>query len=184
MTTTDLPGDESPGAEMSRPVALARIGATGAEHLVEATAAECAAIAARLLIPAVAALSCRFRLSPVRGGTVAAEGSLSARVTRECVATLELFEVELHEAFRVRFVPQENVSDDEDDVLDLDADDELPYRGSQIDLGEATVEQLALALDPYPRMPGVALAGDETAPGADASVESPFAALARRARQP
>jgi hypothetical protein len=48
------------------------------------------------------------------------------------------------------------------------------------------VEQLALALDPYPRMPGAAVpelepqGGDDAAP---AQLPSPFAALARR-RQP
>ena len=55
----------------------------------------------------------------------------------------------------------------------------MPYAGGAADLGEATVEQLALALDPFPRKPGAALPADVTE-----EVSGPFAALlARRAQQ-
>ena len=53
---------ESPAPELARPVSLAQIGTLGMLREVTATADECAAIAARLLIPAVGALSCRFQL--------------------------------------------------------------------------------------------------------------------------
>jgi hypothetical protein len=43
-----------------------------------------------------------------------------------------------------------------------------------IDLGEATTEQLALALDPFPRKPGA-----EIPPEAKEAPEGPFAALGR-----
>ena len=33
----------------------------------------------------------------------------------------------------------------------------MPYGGDSIDLGAALAEQLALALDPYPRKPGAKL---------------------------
>jgi hypothetical protein len=44
-----------------------------------------------------------------------------------------------------------------------------------LDLGEAVAEQLALALDPYPRVPGAELPEIESDPQ-----ERPFAALRRR----
>ena len=170
-------------AELHHPVAIGQIGAGGLEREVVATTAECAAIAARLLVPAVGALSCRFRLTPAGNGVVSAEGVLSARVTQECVVTTDPFEAEVQEAFRVRFVPEAQfVEPEEEDLLDLEADDEIPYPGHHIDLGEAAVEQLALALDPYPRKPGATL--DEAALPSDPeeAPASPFAALARRAR--
>ncbi len=40
---------------------------------------------------------------------------------------------------------------------DPDEPDQLVYDGVAVDLGEATVEQLALALDPYPRKPDAVL---------------------------
>lgn len=159
--------------ELHRPFAADRA-AAGAEQSIEATPAECAALAQRLQIPAVRSLSCRFTLSGIGRGIVLAEGELRARVTRVCVVTLDEFDMRHHERFRVRFVPAGRESDDEDP----DSDDEIPIDGASIDLGEAAVEQLALSLDPYPRKPDAALP-----PMEDEAVISPFAAL-QRLRKP
>ncbi len=180
------PSVPGPEPELCRPVALAQVGMAGTAREVVATPGECAAIAARLRIPAVASLSCRYRLTAVGAGVVVAEGALAAHVMQECIVTAEPFGTDLRETFRIRFVPEEQFDDSEDAPIDLDADDELPYRGAHLDLGEATVEQLALALDPYPRMPGAPMPIDDAAPGAKADdpsegrQPSPFAALARR----
>jgi uncharacterized metal-binding protein YceD (DUF177 family) len=159
--------------ELHRPLAAERVGEQPYLIEVVADAAECAALAVRMQVPAVLSLSCRFKLTAGQGGSIAAEGALRARVTQLCVVSLEPFDSEVAEDFRVRFVPAGRESDDEDP----EAEDELPYEGATIDLGEAAAEQLALALDPYPRAPGAALPG-EAEPGSD----SPFAALARLRR--
>jgi uncharacterized metal-binding protein YceD (DUF177 family) len=154
--------------ELSRPVVIDRIPAAGLEQRVEANAAECAAIAARLRLPGVAALACTFHLVPV-AGMVRAEGRLEAEVTRTCVVSLEDFQQRVAEEFAVRFVPAGTESDE-----DPDSEDEIPTESGLIDLGEATIEQLALALDPYPRMPGATLPEPEAEEEAN-----PFAALSR-----
>ena len=137
---------------------------------VAAETKECAAVAERLGVPAVAELDCRFRLArvPAEAGRIVAQGRLRARLTRECVVSLDEFQERIDEEFRVRFVPEGTESDDDDP----ETDDEIPYAGSTIDLGEAAVEQLALAMSPYPRKPGAEL-GDDAGPQA----ASPFAAL-------
>ena len=157
--------------ELSRKLALEQIGPAGLEIELRATAAECQALAARMAIPAVLELACRFRLTAFPGRLVLAQGELRARVVRHCVVTLDAFETLTEERFRLRFVPAGSESDDDDP----DSDDEIAYQGGSIDLGEAAAEQLALALDPYPRKPGAALPDD-----AGAVTDSPFAALARR----
>ena len=157
--------------ELHRPLAVDRVGPGGASERVDATPAECAALAVRMRIPAVHALSCTFRLRPLPGATLEAEGSLDAAVTQACVVTLDEFQSEVSEPFVVRFVPEGRESDDPDP----EAPDEIPYAGAVIDLGEAAAEQLALALDPYPRKPGAEL--PETPPDPDAH---PFAKLAAR----
>jgi len=156
-------------SEFSRPVTLEAISAAGQDVTVEASAAECAALAARLRLPGVRALSCRFRLRPGPAGTIEADGRLSAEVTQICVISLDEFPAEVREDFALRFVPagSETDSDDPESV------DEIPYGGQTIDLGEAAAEQLALALDPYPRKPGAELP-EEASPAA----ENPFARLA------
>ena len=162
-------------SELRRPMPLDRLGQGWTEVVVEAEGAECEALAARLGIPAVLALRCAFRLKAGRRGVVAAQGALQARLVRECVVTLEPFEVAVAEEFRVQFVPSERLAaEPEDAAVDPDSDDEVGYEGQVLDLGEAATEQLALGLDPYPRRPGVALA-EEAEPEADGA----FAKLAR-----
>lgn len=121
------------------------------EVRVEATGAECAALARRFGLPSIARLACRFRLAPAAGGAVRAEGELAAVVSQVCVVTGEVFEAPVRERFTVRFVP----AGSENPEPDLEDDDEIPCGGGTMDLGEAAAEQLALALDPYPRAPGV-----------------------------
>ncbi len=144
------------------------------EAVIEVVADELerAAVAVRLGVAGIAELACRFSLSMVPGefGRVMGEGRLRARMTRECVVSLDDFEEHITEAFRVVFVPEGTEAHDDDP----EADDEVPYAGSTIDLGEATVEQVALMMAPYPRKPGVELAEE-----AGEQQSSPFAALSR-----
>ena len=161
------PGQHRP--EMHRPAALDRIGPHGTEVLVEANPAELPAIAARLGIPAVHALRCAFKLRRIGGSVIEAQGDLVAGITQLCVVSLDEFDSTVEEAFTVHFVPEGT----EDDDPEPDAIDQVPFQGSAIDLGEAAVEQLALALDPYPRKPGAELPGDAGEPGLGA-----FASLA------
>ncbi|MBV8915510.1 MAG: DUF177 domain-containing protein [Acetobacteraceae bacterium] len=158
--------------ELSRPVALDRIGGAGAEFVVEAQPGELADLAKRMMIPAVNRLRCRFRLRREAGAVVEADGRLEAEVVQVCVLTLDEFPQEVSEDFGLQFVPAGTESDEPDP----DSPDEIPYEGGVIDLGEAAAEQLALALDPYPKKPGAA----EPDPGAEPGIEDagPFAGLA------
>ncbi|HEY0185481.1 MAG TPA: DUF177 domain-containing protein [Rhodopila sp.] len=156
--------------EFSRPVLLDRIGPRGLDLTVEANPTECAALAIRMNLPAVLAVSCVFHLIRESRDIVLARGVLRARVTQTCVVSLEDFDAPVEETFQVRFVPSGEESDD----IDPETDDEIPFEGNMIDLGEAAAEQLGLALDPYPRMEGVEMPVAEEAPE-----PHPFAALRR-----
>lgn len=156
--------------EFSRPLPVERIGPGGLEQAVEATAAECRALAVRLGVPAVLALAATLRLSREAGGRIAATARLTGRLVRDCVVTLEPFEADIAEDFAVNFVPEALLRE----AIDLEGVDEIPYAGGTIDLGEAVAEQVALTLDPYPRKPGAA-----PEPVGPAS-ESPFAVLWQR----
>ncbi len=164
--------------ELSRPVPLDRIRAERLALKIDSTVDERSAVAGRLQEPMVRELRCDFVLyrqeGTKRAGEITAEGRLRASVQRECVVSLELFVEEIDESFIVRFVPEGSETEEDDP----ESPDEIPYADAVIDLGEAAVEQLALALDPYPRKPGAALPVellDEPT--------GPFAALARLARK-
>ena len=159
--------------ELVRPIPLSKIGPAGFTILVRATPEECAAVALRMDIPAIQSLDCFFNLIAEDDGvTIFAQGRLRAAVTRVCVVSAEDFETAVEDEFEINFVPAGSERDDPDP----DLIDEIPYSSDTIDLGEATVEQLGLALDPYPRMDGATL--PDNASDVD---DSPFSALARRA---
>ena len=159
--------------ELYRPIPIDRIADVDID--VRASQAECAALANRLMLPAVAAVSCRWRCSVLPGGVFAAEGHLKAEITQICVVTLDPFPARVDERFEVRFVPEDQIGDtDPDEEID-----EIPYQDFEIDLGEATAEQLALSLDPYPRKPGAVLP-----PEVSEELDHPFAALAQLQTKP
>ena len=85
--------------------------------------------------------------------------------------SLDAFAAVVVEEFAVRFVPAGAESDNADDP---DEPDELSIEAGLLELGEATVEQLALALDPYPRKPGAVLPE-----GLTDEMATPFGALAK-----
>ena len=94
-------------------------------------------------------------------------------MVQTCVVSLDEFESVVQEDFAIRFVP----AGQETDAMDPEAEDEILFDGTMLDLGEAAAEQLGLALDPYPRQPGVEL------PELEMDGEPhPFAALAAKRR--
>jgi uncharacterized metal-binding protein YceD (DUF177 family) len=155
--------------EMMRPVAIDRIGTTGLDMIVDAEPAELTAIATRLLLPVVERLHCSFRLKRLEDSVIEASATLAAGVTQTCVVTLDEFKQMISEEFTVRFVPEGSETED----YDPDSPDQIPYPAGVIDIGEAAIEQLALALDPYPRRPGLGEPAEEVP-----ETPNKFAALA------
>ena len=169
----------------SRKMKVGTIGTVPVTRRVEADAAERAALAAEFSLPAISSLTGNFTLtgSAGAGGVIAATLELGAKVTQICVVSLEAFEANIRETARLRFIPASALREESDiaplDPESLEGPDELPYAGDVIDLGAALAEQLALALDPYPRKPGAELPA-----GAGGEVSNPFAILAARKNLP
>ena len=161
--------------EFSHPLPIGPIGPAGRHEVLEADAEECAALAARFGILGIEAFRAELSLAAEEDGSVVARGRLAATVTQECVVTLEPVRQAIAEAVVLRFLPPGR--EPEDGPEDMDEIETGP--GGVADLGEALAEQLALALDPYPRAPGAELPA-----AAQAEPASPFAALAALRRDP
>jgi uncharacterized metal-binding protein YceD (DUF177 family) len=103
-----------------------------------------------------------------------------ADVTQSCIVTLEPVEAHVEGDFERRYLPNAEFKDGEtashEIHVDPDGEDPAEILGREIDLGEILVEELSLALDPYPRKPGV-----EFTPEQDtvAKPDNPFAVLAK-----
>jgi uncharacterized metal-binding protein YceD (DUF177 family) len=161
---------DSPAPEFSRPLPLGLVGPEGRREVLEADEAERAALARRFGIPAIERLRAELRLWQETGGAVRAEGRLDAAVVQSCVVTLEPVPQRVDEPVSLRLLPDGREPRDDPD----EEADEIATERGVADLGEAVAEQLALALDPYPRAPGAALPAEATDPG-----EHPLAALAK-----
>jgi uncharacterized metal-binding protein YceD (DUF177 family) len=165
--------------ELHRPLRSGLVGPAGRHERVVATAAECAALARRFGILAIASLEAELTLRPDRDGAIRAEGRLAAEVTQACVVSLEPVAQRVSVPVVLRFLPPGATPDD-----DPDSPDEIETDTDTLDLGEAVAEQLALALDPYPRRPDAVLPPEATdAPEPEPPApRSPLAALARLRR--
>ena len=165
-----MPPERVPAPEFSRLLPLGSVGQEGRREVLEADEAERAALARRFGIPAVERFRAELFLRPEADGAVRVEGLLDAAVVQSCVVTLEPVPQQVEEAVALRLLPAGREPRDEPD----DEADEVATRNGVADLGEAVAEQLALALDPYPRVPGAVLPAEASEPG-----ERPLAALAK-----
>ena len=151
-------------------------------------------------VPSIAALTAEFKVNR-QGKDIRVTGEVRARVTQECVVTLELFETDVVEPVDVRFAfappppppapregermsrrraaqAQEERRQQAAPEFPSHEEDDPPDAivDGKIDLGALAAEFMALGLDPYPRKPGAEFAEVQDDEPAD---ESPFAGLAR-----
>ncbi|WP_343344577.1 DUF177 domain-containing protein [Sphingomicrobium sp. XHP0239] len=131
------------------PIAIATI-RDGQKVRIDADEALRGAIAKRLRLLSVE----RFEAEAVLGqdgGAVSADGRVKAAVTQACTATGDPVEETIDEPFTLLFAAQPDVDEDEEIELAADDLDTIFHDGRTVPLGDAIVDTLALALDPYPR---------------------------------
>jgi uncharacterized metal-binding protein YceD (DUF177 family) len=164
----------TPAPEFSRPLQTDRVPKAGSVEKLAAEPQELQALARRMKIPAVHALTAEIKATPWRGGGIKLEGHLTADIEQVSVISLEAFRETVSIPVSRYFLPPGAITENEGE------DDADPIEGGYIDLGEVVAETLALDLDPYPRKPGEAFAEHVEDDGAAGQSQSPFAVLAQR----
>jgi hypothetical protein len=144
--------------------------ASGFAWRIEADEPVRLAIARRLGIPAVSSLSGEVKLDRTADG-FDLKGRLEAVIERICVSSLEPLIETISEDFEVRFVLAAGGASLHEDI-EVDAPEPVPERG--FDLADILVQQLALAMDPYPHKAGAQPLAEQYA---DGQRSSPFEAL-------
>jgi hypothetical protein len=155
----------------ARVIPVETIPSGGRSIRLEAPCEALPSIAARLGVPEVKALLGAFELTRNSDGVDLA-GRLDATLVRECGASLELFEERVAEPFVLRFARAAPAGAE----LDLNEDSPEPLEDEAIDLAEVLIQQLSLAMDPWPRRPGAVV---RTREFGSAGASSPFAGLDR-----
>jgi len=166
----------------SRPFQVADLDEAPTLVSIEADEAERSALASELGLPAIGALAADLQICKRPYDIVLVEGELRAALTQVCVVTLDPFESSLVEPIRVEFAPAGAQPTPAApprrrpaiQPAPIEPDPPDPIVDGRIDLGALVAEFLALALDPYPRKPGVSF--DEPARPRTAE-DSPFAPL-------
>ena len=163
--------------EFSRAVTLEEIGREGLHKDLEASAEECMALAPRLGLLAIGSVSAKLDIRKSKDGSVVTvTGRLAAKVTQECIVTLEPVEAEVSTELSERFVRQEKI---ESEAI-IEVEDEKYYdeiiEGDSIDIGEMVSQCLTLELEPYPRKEGVEFELSESDLNAE-GVTGPFMEL-------
>jgi uncharacterized metal-binding protein YceD (DUF177 family) len=161
--------------EFSRRIDGLRLSPSGEQYGISAKPDERVALAKRFELLALDRLEAKVKLAPMAGGYYRLAADFEAQLTQACLITSEPVPAQVAESFTLIYGPVEESSEI---VLDGDAEPVEPLDDGMIDIGEAVAQQLSLALDPFPRAPGAALAeeadlSDQNPP------ESPFAALAK-----
>ena len=175
--------DQTERPPLSRLYAISELRDNGHEIVIAANPEERAGLAKLNGLPGIARLDAGFRITRRGRHGLSVKGQVRAQVTQTCVVSLEPFDIEIDEAFDVRFEPQSRKpkvpAADEADFASLPEDDPPdPIVDGRIDLGALAGEYLALGLDPYPRKPGAVFAAE--AAGAAAEKQSPFASLKQK----
>ena len=177
-----------PGAGGPRLIAAEDVRPRGLTIAFEADAEERAALARRLDLVSLEALSAQLRFEPADEGegTIRVTGTIRAGLVQSCVVTLEPVPRTLSESISALYapLPAEQSAQEVEVLAEGDEAEPLPEDG--IDVGGVVAEHLALLLDPYPRHPDapadpLTYSASEDGPKKDTSGDDggagPFAAL-------
>ncbi|WEX78559.1 DUF177 domain-containing protein [Sinorhizobium numidicum] len=175
--------DESKPA-FSYPVKVGHISANPVSVHLTANESERSALAALWSVNDVLSLSADLQIGRWKKDGVKIKGEVSARIVQTCVVTLEPVEADIREPVEAIFVPEgsrlarQANNDGGEMILDPDGPD-IPdtYTGDTIDAGLVVSEQVALAIDPYPRKEGAAFGARIESSAADDKRPNPFAVL-------
>jgi uncharacterized metal-binding protein YceD (DUF177 family) len=162
------------------PVIVAQIPDTGLHRKLEASAAERQAMAETGGLREVVSVQADFDVVPKSGNRIQVTGHVRARIGQTCVVTLDPMESDIDEEVDLIFAPEAEVrrladlmeegQDDQEQV----ADPPEAIVNGIIDLGRLATDVLFLAVDPYPRKPGVVFEAEVIAPDPE---DHPFAVL-------
>ncbi|MFC1672767.1 DUF177 domain-containing protein [Pseudomonadota bacterium] len=143
------------------------------------------ALAERFDVDALMGLRGKVEMSLLPNDDVLLMASFQARVKQHCSVTLQPMESDISAMFTTTYTESldPNWGHDEEEFEDVDEDIEPPEAivDGKIDIGEAVAEQLALEIDPFPRVQDATFDGFSTDPGGESAPvpekKNPFAVL-------
>ena len=143
---------------------VARLPHKGMPVVIEADAAQRAALAADHGVVSVESWRAELLVEPWKRNGVKVSGEVNAVITQQCVVTLEPLTVTISEAVSGLYFPEDSklgrLGFHAAGEVHLDAegpDSPETFSGDAIDVGALAEEFFGLAIDPYPRSEGASL---------------------------
>lgn len=162
-----------PQPEFSKVIELGDPGRAPKIFSLTANEDQCRKVAARLGALSISHFEGEVRISTTKT-EIFVDGAVKAQMVRECVASLEPVDEAVDDEFDIEFTRIPETKDE--DETESEEDWRLPevHLGDDIDIGELLVQQLSLAMDPFPRKEGATSLADIYA---KEEKVSPFAVL-------
>jgi hypothetical protein len=151
---------------------------------IDASEAECQALAKQLGIQSLASLGFDYRLQPIASERFRLTGRIDAHLTQLCIVTLEPVAEHVDEEVTLECWPQEQIEADDSGKADapgfgdLPDDPPVPIIDGKVDLGALAAEILASAINPYPRKDEAEFVWDDPKDAANPA-SGPFGDLAK-----
>ncbi|WP_417453157.1 DUF177 domain-containing protein [Kiloniella sp.] len=172
-------------SEFSRRYPVDKVQARSQVLNIKAKPEECEAVAKRFDLIELKSLSAILELNPKgKGSLLEVKGQLKANVTQSCILSAEPVMAKINEPFEILYSFETNRETADEILIDIDAEDPPEMADPKgIDFGEAIVQQLAVMLDPYPKVPNSTWDGDSVDEAPDeeemqeAAKTSPFSVL-------
>ena len=156
----------------------AAIPEAGLHQSVAATEAERSAISKELSLISCETIAVDYSIRALGMGRYRLAGTLLARLTQACVATLEPLPQTIEEAFEAEFWPAGSLPETVDaEVEALSVPDVEPIEHGTIEVGRVVFEIVSAALDPYPRKSGASLEWQDPESVEDSGAAGAFGAL-------
>ena len=131
-------------------------------YKIEANANEREALSSRFSIDSLESLVVEISLCLGAGGVVLLTGKLKAALTQTCVVSLKPLVNEINLTFdrtysasAKPFFGQQEEPDEDGSQADDQPEPPEPLENGGIDIGEVASEELAIEIDPFPRLVGV-----------------------------
>ncbi|NHK27588.1 DUF177 domain-containing protein [Parvularcula flava] len=168
---TDHIESEKPDNGYEKPVRIEDISSRPKSYKVTFPANALEKVARRLEAEAVRSIEASFEISR-SGPVILVEGHVTAELVRTCVSSLEPMDESIDDDFSFELEQVDELPDLSGEVeIDIEAPE--PIIGDTIDLAEQAIQQVSLAMEPFPRKEGAEPVKDE----AEQPSLSPFAAL-------
>lgn len=163
--------------QFSYPFDLSSVSQAGHQETVEVPPSACRTIAAAYGIDGIEDFTASFRLTRVSRNEFALKGHFSAVVLQTCILTLKPMRTLTEADFERRYdivAPRTLKQESSKTIVELESEERETLQGTSLDLAVPLLEELSLAIDPYPKLPGARFAGGSPE---NSARESPFAVL-------